>query len=68
MLFLGIISWVFHALMGVGGGGGELFFRWGGTSFLSEGGAPRGGSKKIMRWGVAPPLWETLIPGGNFGT
>ena len=24
-------------------GGEELFFRWGGTSFLSEGGAPWGG-------------------------
>ena len=61
---------MFHASVG-----GELFFRWGGTSFLSEGGAPWGGGggfeknhKMGGRGEVAPPLWETLIPGGNFGT
>ena len=40
MLFLGIISWVFHASMG----GGVVFqMDGGGTLFLSEGGAPWGG-------------------------
>ena len=39
MLFLGIISWVFHVLMD---GGGGCFSDGGGASFLS-GGAPWGG-------------------------
>ena len=61
------------------GGGGGCFSDGGGASFLSEG-CPIGGhwfwwegggfQKKIIRWGSAPspPLRETLIPGGNFGT
>ena len=62
---------MFHASME---GGGSCFSDGGGASFLSEGGAPwgasilRGGFQKIIRWEGAPPLWETLIPGGNFGT
>ena len=64
----------------VGGGGG--FSDGGGASFLSGEGAPWGDIgfgegeqfQKVVRWvGHRAPrhthtLWETLIPGGNFGT
>ena len=51
------------------GGGGRVFFGWGGASFLSGGHSMvgtsvlvgGGGLKKIVRWGEYPPtLWETL--------
>ena len=39
---------------------GGFIFKWGVHPMAGIGFDGRGGLKKIVGWGVAPPLWETL--------